>query len=220
MNTLMGIVVSNLFILILLGISAVFEKKSLMRPEGTRKLIHIGACNWWFIAMFYFDSSLTAAIVPVMFVIVNVIQYKKHLFTSMVRTDSKSNHEKDLGPIYYAISLLVLAIWSFGIGRPEVGGIGVLIMGYADGLAALVGKRHGKVKLIHGKTIAGTLTGFVVAALVVVGFNMGFGLGLGVFSIIVVALFATIAELCTPKGLDNLLVPIGSSLLVYWLVLG
>lgn len=218
MNTLIGIVVSNLFILMLLGISTVFEKKSLMRPEGTRKLIHIGACNWWFIAMYYFDSSLTAAIVPVMFVIVNLVQYKKHLFTSMVRNDLKSKHEKDLGPIYYAISLLILSIWTFGMGRPEIGGIGVLIMGYADGFAALVGMRHGKVKLIHGKTVAGTLTGFVVAALVIVGFNIGFGLGLGIFSIIVVALFATIAELCTPKGLDNLLVPIGSSLLVYLMI--
>jgi len=214
MKILMGVFLSNLFILILLGLASVLEKKYKVRPEATRKLIHIGACNWWFIAMIYFDSALTAAIVPVMFVIVNLIQYKKHLFTSMVRKESKS----DLGPIYYAVSLLVLSIWSFGIGRPEIGGIGVLIMGYADGFAALVGIRYGKVKLIHGKTLAGTLTGFVVAALVVIGFDVFFQLELDTISVLSIALFATLAELFTPKGLDNLLVPIGCSLLVYLFV--
>lgn len=211
MQTLIGIVVSNVFVLVCIGISTLFEKKKWMSGEGTRKFVHIAVSNWWFIAMYYFDTAITAAIVPVMFVIVNYYSYKKQLFTSIER----GGGVKDLGTVYYAISLVVLSLWSFGMGRPEIGGIGILIMGYADGFAAVVGTKFGKTPLIHGKSVEGTLTAVIMATVVVMGFNAVYGLGLSGAQMIIIAISAILFELFTPLGLDNLTVPIGSSLIAY-----
>jgi len=211
MQTLIGIIVSNVFVLVCIGISTLFEKKKWMSGEGTRKFVHIAVSNWWFIAMYYFDTAITAAIVPVMFVIVNYYSYKKQLFTSIER----GGGVKDLGTVYYAIALVVLSLWSFGMGRPEIGGIGILIMGYADGFAAVVGTKFGKTPLIHGKSVEGTLTAVIMATVVVMGFNAVYGLGLSSAQMIIIAISATLFELFTPLGLDNLTVPIGSSLIAY-----
>lgn len=211
MQTLIGIVVSNVFVLVCIGISTLFEKKKWMSGEGTRKFVHIAVSNWWFIAMYYFDTAITAAIVPVMFVIVNYYSYKKQLFTSIER----GGGVKDLGTVYYATALVVLSLWSFGMGRPEIGGIGILIMGYADGFAAVVGTKFGKTPLIHGKSVEGTLTAVIMATVVVMGFNAVYGLGLSGAQMIIIAISATLFELFTPLGLDNLTVPIGSSLIAY-----
>ena len=211
MQTLIGIIVSNVFVLTCIGLSTLFEKKKWMSGEGTRKFVHIAVSNWWFIAMFYFDTAVAAAIVPVMFVIVNYYSYKKQLFTSIERGEGV----KDLGTVYYAISLVILSLWTFGIDRPEIGGIGILIMGYADGFAAVIGKKFGKTPLVNGKSLEGTLTAVIMSTVVVMGFNTFFGLGLSGVSIIIIAISATLFELFTPLGLDNLTVPIGSSLIAY-----
>ena len=211
MQTLIGIIVSNVFVLTCIGLSTLFEKKKWMSGEGTRKFVHIAVSNWWFIAMFYFDTAVAAAIVPVMFVIVNYYSYKKQLFTSIERGEGV----KDLGTVYYAISLVILSLWTFGIDRPEIGGIGILIMGDADGFAAVIGKKFGKTPLVNGKSLEGTLTAVIMSTVVVMGFNTFFGLGLSGVSIIIIAISATLFELFTPLGLDNLTVPIGSSLIAY-----
>lgn len=215
MNVLIGVILSNLYILALLALSSYFEKMKWLSDEGTRKLIHIGASNYWFLAMAFFDCALSAAIVPTMFVLVNLVAHEKKCFKSMLR----GSDILDLGPVYYAVTMLVLSIWTFGIDKPEIGGIGILIMGYADGMAALVGKRFGKHPLIYGKTIEGTLTSALMAALVVVGFNHAFDMGLTLVATFIIVSYAVIAELFTPRGIDNLTVPIGCSVLTYLLTI-
>ena len=225
MNVLIGVILSNLYILALLALSSYFEKMKWLSDEGTRKLIHIGASNYWFLAMAFFDCAMSAAIVPSMFVLVNFVAHEKKCFKSMLR----GNDILDLGPVYYAVAMFVLSIWTFGIGKPEIGGIGILIMGYADGMAALVGKRFGKHpivnreaingKAINDKTVEGTLTSALMAALVVVGFNLTFDMGLTLVATFSIVSYAVIAELFTPRGIDNLTVPIGCSVLTYLLTI-
>lgn len=213
MKILIGIIISIVFVLATIGVSVYFEKSGRMSGENTRKLVHIVVSNWWFIAMAFFDTGWTAAIVPLMFIVVNYVSYKKQIFTSIERGEGAG----DLGTVYYAIALFVLAFWTFSIGRPEIGGIGILTMGYADGFAAVVGKKYGKTKLIYGKTIEGTLTNIVMAFSVSMFFNIGFGMGLTLSSIALITIVATFLELFTPLGFDNLSVPIGVSLLVYFI---
>ena len=213
MKVIAGIIISIVFVLTTIGVSAYFEKSGRMSGEGTRKLVHIVVSNWWFIAMAFFDTGWSAAIVPLMFIVVNYVSYKKQIFTSIERGEGAG----DLGTVYYAIALFVLAFWTFSIGRPQIGGIGILTMGYADGFAAVVGKKYGKTKLIYGKTIEGTLTNIVMAFAVAMFFNIGFGMGLTLSSIALITIVATFLELFTPLGFDNLSVPIGVSLLVYFI---
>lgn len=214
MRTLEGIIVSNVYVLALLLLSTYLYKTNKLPREATRKLVHIGVSNWWFIAMWYFGTALTAAIVPVMFVIVNLYSLKKHLFKSIER-----EHEgKEYGRLYYAVSFLVLSIAAFGIGHPEIGGIGILIMGYADGFAALIGKRYGKHRFWKNKTVEGTLVAGLISLLIVVSFNNIYHMGLTVSDTGLIVLSAVVFEVVSPHGLDNLTVPLGTALLVYFLI--
>lgn len=213
MKSIIGIIVSILFVVLFLGISTLLEKKNRLSSEGTRKLIHIGVSNWWFIAMYFFESGLIAAIVPSIFVVVNYVSYKKQLISGMER----DGDVKDLGTVYYAISLLILAVWTFNINRPEIGAVGILVMGYADGLAAVIGVKYGKIRILGRKTLEGTLTTFVVAFIVIFLLTSGFDISLTVFQILIISLAATVLELVTPLGLDNLSVPMVTALITFWM---
>lgn len=214
MKTLEGVVISNVYVLALLLLSTYLYYNNKFSRETTRKLVHIGASNWWFIAMWYFDTAYTAAIVPVMFAIVNILSLKVHLFRSIEREEGKG----EFGRLYYALSILFLSVWTFGIGHPEIGGIGVLVMGYVDGFAALVGIRYGKHLLYGKKTVEGTLAGALVAAIIVISFNYMYKVGLSSIEVGAVIIGAVFLEMVSSKGTDNLTVPIGTAILVYLLM--
>lgn len=217
MQNLIGIAVSFAFVF-----AVIFLAKFLARfgKEASRKTVHILVCNWWLLAMYYFDSPLWAAVVPACFVIINYLSYRYKIFDVMERSEGKG----DLGTVYYAISLLILALVTFAPGQnPLVGAAGILIMGYGDGLAALVGKRFpiGRYRIFGStKSMAGNLTmltvSFIVLALLQLASGAGLGLWLPVFA---VALIATLVEAATPLGLDNLTVPLLTAL-SYGLVFG
>src|SRR6056297_376715 len=140
MNT-WGIIVSFAFIFLIIGISTLLTNKRIISGEGSRKFIHIGVANWWIIAMIFFDNPLWASIVPALFILINYISYKKQIFRAMERGKGKG----DLGTVYYAISLFILAIITFSEGmNPYVGAMGILVMGYGDGFAAIIGEKFGK----------------------------------------------------------------------------
>ena len=213
MNNLYGIIVSFIFVALIIGASSLLRSCGVISGEGSRKLIHIGVCNWWLIAMMFFNKPIYAAFVPAVFIAVNYLSYKKQLIKAMERNSGT----KDLGTVYYAISLFILALITFREGgKPFVGALGILVMGYGDGLAALVGEKLGKRPFgpeRNHKTLEGTLAMFLASFLVIFivvsaysSFNpfiIGF----------VLAVYATIAELYTPNGFDNLTVPLGTSIL-------
>lgn len=158
-----GILLSYLFVFAIIGLSTIMQKKKLLSGEGSRKMIHILLCNWWILAMMLFKSNIAASIGPLSFVIINYISYKKKLFGAMERGGGK----EDLGTVYYAISLLILALVTFSSwSTPVTGAFGILIMGYGDGMAAVIGKRFGRKKIrIWGgeKSLEGSLTMFIIS---------------------------------------------------------
>lgn len=218
MNNIWGLIVSYVFIFVVIGISTVLQKKQVLKDEGARKFIHIGVAHWWIIAMVFFDNVYFAIIPPITFIILNYASYKMNLIKSMER-GGKGN----LGTVYFPISLLILVLLTFTdvIGAsPYIGAIGILIMGYGDGLAAVIGKKYGKHPLAFGKSIEGSLTMFIVSFVVTFVILIRYGslasallVGLGV------AIAATFIELFTPKGFDNLTVPLGTAMLAFVLLL-
>ena len=219
MNNIIGVVVSILFIFLIIGISSLLTKLKLIADEDSRKFIHIGVANWWIVAMIFFDNNIYASIVPGLFVIINYISYKKQIFKAMERDGSK----KDLGTVYYAISLMLLALITFkNIELSYIGALGILIMGYGDGFAAVIGVKYGKHKfkvLGNNKSIEGSLAmflfSFIVSLVILSIFNP---VNVVVYSLIL-AIVATILEVFSPYGFDNLTVPLGTSLLYYLLVI-
>lgn len=212
MNNIYGILVSIVFVLLVIGAATVLSKHNKLSAEGSRKFIHIGVSNWWIVAMLFYTNPYYAAVVPAIFVVVNYISYKQQLFKAMERDGSK----QDLGTVYYAISLLILALLTFrDSSQAYIGALGILIMGYGDGFAALVGEKLGKHKLVGKKSIEGTITMFVISFLVslaILGIFNGNQMFLDAF---ILAIVAAGLEAVTPLGLDNLTVPILTALLYY-----
>lgn len=213
-NNILGIVVSFIYVF-----GVIFLAKFLERfgKEASRKAVHILVCNWWLLAMVFFDSPLWAAVVPACFVILNYLSYRFQIFSSMERGAGKG----DLGTVYYAISLLLLALITFGpLNNPVVGGVGILIMGYGDGLAAVVGTRWPKWPYqIFGseKTLSGSLTMLGASFLVTTLLLAATGQPQVLIPAITLALLATVLEAATPLGLDNLTVPLVSAGAYYFL---
>jgi len=212
---ILGLVLSYVLVFVIIGLSTLLQKKGILGDEGARKFIHIGVSNWWLLAMFTFDDVWFAIIPPITFIILNYYSYKTNLIKSMERSGNGN-----LGTVYFPISLLILVVLTFGVTfNPLIGAIGILTLGYGDGLAAAIGSKWGKRKLIYGKSVEGSLTMLLATFIVtftLLAFNFSFPIALSVA--LVLAISATVIELYTPKGLDNLTVPLLTSL-IYYLIL-
>ncbi|WP_026393378.1 diacylglycerol/polyprenol kinase family protein [Acetobacterium malicum] len=213
-HNLLGIIVSFIYVFGVIFFARFLER---FGKETSRKAVHILVCNWWLLAMVFFDSPIWAAVVPACFVFLNYLSYRFQLFSSMERGAGKG----DLGTVYYAISLLVLALISFGpLENPVVGGVGIMIMGYGDGLAAVVGTRWPKqpYKLLGSeKTLSGSLTMLVASFLVTLILLAATGSAEVLIPAITLAVLATALEAITPLGLDNLTVPLVSAGAYYFI---
>lgn len=214
-NNWLGIILSYVLVFVIIGLSTVLQKKGILKDEGARKFIHIGVSNWWILAMLFFDNVWFAIVPPITFIILNYASYKMNLIKSMERSGNGN-----LGTVYFPISLLILVIVSFGVlKQPEIGAIGILILGYGDGFAAVIGQKYGKHKLKFNKSLEGSLAMFV-ASLVVSLIILFIYQGNSAFYLApLIAILATVIELYTPKGLDNLTVPLSNSLVYYLLLL-
>lgn len=210
MKNLAGIILSYLFIAVIIVAAKFFEKAG---KEASRKFIHIMLANWWFIAMYFFKNAIWASIVPLSFVIINYISYKKDLIDVMEREKNDG-----LGTVYYAISLLLLSIYTFGIiRRPEIGLCAVLIMGYGDGLAAIIGRSIESFSYKIGnsqKTLAGSCTMFFISFLIAAVFLASIASPMWLLKAILLAISVTVIEAVSVKGTDNITVPVFACLLL------
>ena len=129
------------------------------------------------------------------------------------------------GLVLYAISYTILAF--FFSAKPYVIIAGILPMAFGDAAASLVGQKMGRhqFNIFSKKSIEGTAAMFIITLMSVMLSLMLFSY-LCPFSTITlliasfgVAALATILEALTPKGLDNLTVPLISAL-VFLLLIG
>lgn len=204
MKNIIGIIVSYVFIIVVVILAKLLEKQG---KEASRKFIHIILSNWWFIAMYFFTNWIWASIVPLSFIIINYISYKSNLIKVMEREKNDG-----LGTVYYAISLFAISVFTFGvIHKPEVGLVSVLVMGYGDGLAGVVGRAIESKTFKVGnttKSVAGSMTMFLITFMLVSIFLGAKGIELFAIKSIIIAAILTIVEATSVKGTDNLTVPL------------
>ncbi len=131
---------------------------------------------------------------------------------------------RNWGTVYFPVALLILVnlCWR-GLMPAWVGGIGILTMGWGDGLASLAGEKWGggEIRLWRGrKSVLGTAVMFGASFAVALVFSLLFNRRLAGIPPVLGAAAATAAvaaavELVTPFGVDNLTVPLGSAAF-YW----
>lgn len=119
-----------------------------------------------------------------------------------------------LGLVYYACSYTILAL--FFASKPYIIAAGILPMAYGDASAAIVGQMYGKTKynVFTKKSVEGSVAMFLVSFLSVEAslffFSWFYSLPVASFTLttLVVALVVTVVEALSPKGFDNLAVPL------------
>ncbi|WP_372365850.1 DUF92 domain-containing protein [Candidatus Uabimicrobium sp. HlEnr_7] len=174
--------------------------------ENARKFIHIGVCHWWIVASWLVTNQFYALLPTILFIILNYASYRWKLVKSIERSKGK----EDLGTVYYAATLLVLVCFSWGQEQQQNAAlIAVLILGYGDGLAAVFGKNWGKKSfsvLGSNKTILGSSTMFVVSF--IIAYICLPTTNISIILSLKIAIIATLLEISTPYGFDNLSVPL------------
>lgn len=222
-SNVLGVIYSYVFVTSVLIISYIIAKFTKLQSEFIRKFVHILVSNWWFIYAIYFTDMIYSIIVPVTFIIVNAIATFTN-FTDKLRLTERS---RNYGLIYFPISLTLLSIFhSYMHLIPKFAvGIGILTMGYGDGLAAIIGIRMGKNKIKLGnlsgnKSYQGSGCMFLVTFVVLLSFVYHYRLdslfvgGVAILNfsllwkLIFISFIVTLAEATTPLGLDNISVPL------------
>ena len=188
----------------------------------SRKIIHIGTGPIFVLCWLFFNPApgarFLAAIIPLMITVqFALIGFGVIKDQASVDSMSRSGDPKEIlrGPLYYGIVFVILTLvfWK----DSPVGIIALMMLCGGDGMADLIGKRYGKVKLPWSpeKSVAGTMAVFVAGfllSLFVFGIysllDGGFQpFGQHIMPVFVISLVASLVESLPFHDIDNITVP-------------
>lgn len=194
-----------LTILVVLGLlvgTELWWRRRAVHDEFSRKFIHITVGS--FVAFWPFFLSWRQIIgLSAAFLVVISISKALKLFQAI-----HSVLRPTWGEVYFALAVGLVAVITQD---PWIYMAALLQMSLADGLAAVIGVRYGRQSyLVFGarKSLAGSLTFFVVSLALLAGYVVLAGATLSWAALIGLAALATMLENLAVKGLDNLLVPV------------
>lgn len=214
---LSGIAIVGGWLTFLLGLAEWLYRSQHLPAELSRKLVHIGTGHvvllaWWLDIPAWI--GIAAAIVAAGIAIAS---------RWLAILPSVNGIGRDSwGTLFYAISIGVSIGVFFAQGQPHLAAIGIGVMAWGDGLAAIVGQKFGRHRYhIWGMTKSweGSLTMFMasfVVSVLVFSFVSGFGWPVWAIAVIIAAI-ATILEAFSKWGIDNLTVPLGSAIVALYL---
>ncbi len=228
MRDLIGLGIGYAYPVALIGLAEAVRRWKGYPQDFTRKLIHIGAGMWVFGILALFDTWYIGLLPFATFIILNYIFYRYRIFAAMDAPDSTP------GTIYFALSitLLFLAFWrpDSPLDRGYVAVAGTMVMTWGDALASIIGQRWGQ----HRYTMAGStrtwegsgvmlLASFVsilLTLLLVPGSSLSpetsaLGLGICLVAALLSGVTAALVESVSPRGTDNLSVPLLTALVVF-----
>ena len=205
----------GIYIVFIFLISKLFKKFYPNNQELLRKIIHIGIGPLIPFAKFLEIDQNAAQYFAGCISILILINYIYKLFPIIEDIERKS-----FGTFFYCLSLLIL-ISVFWEQDPLALTAGVFVMTFGDGLAGLIGKnfKSKSWKIFNQKkSIIGTITMFVTSLLVVsiLGYINNLDFNYYYFGI---ALLATLLEQISIIGIDNLSVPIITSIIFHLLII-
>ncbi len=215
LNVLYPLVIIFLYLVVLVAIAETLNRFITDDPELTRKVVHIGSGNvillaWWL--------NISRWVIILAAVIASAIAITSYILPILPSINSIGR--KSLGTLFYAISIGVLA-GIFWESQPQYTAIGILVMAWGDGMAAIIGQRwgiHQYQVLAISKSWEGSLamaaTSYLVTSLILL-FSSGNHWQTWLISAIA-ALVATSLEAFSKWGIDNLTVPLGTAIVCYY----
>ncbi len=206
------ILLASIFLFILA--SNFIINKNLLSPDKIRRIIHLSVGTLIVGTPFIFTNNTLPNLLAIIFIILNITTYKTNLFKGI-----HSQNRVTYGTIYFPISFVILTtfFWDF----PELIIISLSILAFADPLAAEIGESFkNPIEFIvwnDKKTIQGTFTFFITSFIIIyISGKLFFdysNLYFFLFTMIIAA-GATIAEVTSSKGSDNLSIPLVSIILM------
>jgi phytol kinase len=217
----------------IIAVIAVTGKINYRLPKSlSRKFLHIMIGNLIFIIPFFsykafpanFPFFVAAPFILLTF-LVSPSSPIKSLTNKLSGLADVTSVGHGLGLVFYAASYTILALLFSA--KPYVIAAGIIPMAFGDAAASLVGQKSGRhqYNIFARKSFEGSIAMFVVSFLSLVFSLLFFSYlyPLSILNFVVaavgVAVVATACEALTPKGLDNLTVPLVSAI-VFLLVLG
>ena len=183
--------------------------------KSSRKFLHAMIGNLPFIIPF-FKWSLAPFLVSFPFIIITWLAspYSPNLrlrrkFRSLSELTEEGHH---YGLMLYALSYTILVY--FFPHKPYIIAVGILPLAYGDSIAAFIGDRYGKIVLVGKKTLEGTvamcLTSFLALIFSFAYFSMFYQITIqdNIIVVAISSLVITLIELFTPKGFDNISIPL------------
>lgn len=187
------------------------------KPEIVRKIVHIGTGNVILIAWWLDIPASVGITASILASAITLLSYRFPILPGI-----NSVGRQSLGTFFYSVSFGILVAWFWYLQQPQYAALGILIMTWGDGLAALIGQRFGthKYKVFGTEkswegSLAMMLVSYLVSSLILVG-TQGNSWQTWVVSLLV-AVIATALEAVSFLGIDNLTVPLGSAAIAFFL---
>ncbi len=195
------------YIILIFLITKVLKELRASNQELLRKIIHIGMGPLIPLAKYLGLSQLSAQFFTGIIAILILINYINKLFPIIEDIDRKS-----YGTFFYCLSLFTL-ISIYWDKNPLALIAGCFVMTFGDGLAGLIGKIYKSKSWVvfnQKKSLIGTMTMFFTSFLIMslIGY---FDKNNFTLSYLYLASLATLLEQISIVGIDNLTVPIISS---------
>jgi phytol kinase len=218
---LMGLAASYAYATSLILVAEVLRRALGAPQELTRKLVHIGAGMWVFGVLALFDSWQIGILPFATFILVNYLFYRFRVFGAMDTADSPP------GTVYFALAVTLLfgLLWrpDGPLDRAPIAVAGAMALTWGDALAALAGRRWGRHHYrlgASGRSWEGSAVMFAVSAIAMFlaltllpGSRLSpYATSISVRNALLAASsgagVATLAEAASPRGTDNLSVPL------------
>ena len=203
-----------LFIIFSLIISNYAHRRGLLSSEENRRLMHATVGIIMSFSTIIFSSKFIPSILAIAFVFFNIIAFKSKLLPGI-----HSQKRKSYGTIYFPLSYLIVSylFWE----KNQFAILSLLILAISDPIAAHIGSKKSSIWKFRVwydyKTLSGTIAFFTSSILIlIIGniFILKYNLIDSISFILITAIFATISEITSKKGTDNLSIPIISILIM------
>lgn len=187
-------------------------------PEIVRKIVHIGTGNVILLAWWLNIPAIVGITASIVASAITLLSYRFPILPGI-----NSVGRQSLGTFFYAVSVGILIAWFWHIQQPQYAAIGIMVMAWGDGLAALIGQRFGqhKYKVLGAQkswegSLAMALVSYFVSSMILLGVQ-GNTWTTWVVSL-AIACVATSLEAISFLGIDNLTVPLGSAAVAFMLI--
>ena len=216
MNNLIGLFIAYAYVFIVIGLAEGLRRWRGYSNNFTRKFIHIGVGMLSWLVPFLFTSPWPFVGACLTFAVLNIFDWRYGFFSSMA-----SSNRTNLGTVYFPLAAAVVALvfWD----HPPLLVAALMPLTWGDGLASVVGQKYGtRIYTVfgHKRSFQGSAGFFVIG-----GFFTWLALWLVPGSPDITALSAippalvvisatTLAEAVSPWGLDNLIIPAVSILVL------